>query len=125
MTRDEMSALRGIVADIKAEVAATGAKVETFQQNWREQDRRAMEGRKTLYERVEGYARNVQDLAHKVSIVAEDIKEMKPAVEDWKVSKNRAEGAFMSAKVFWLAIGAIIASAGWLFQHFLSIVAVK
>lgn len=122
MTREEMNALNRIVSSLEAKVESTGAKVDAFQQNWQEQDRRATEGRKTIYQKIEGYAREVQDLGHKVSSVIEDVKEMKPAVEDWVASKNQAKGAVISARFMWAVIGIVIASAGWLFAHYLSIV---
>src|SRR6202021_3689080 len=81
-------------------VAGVAAKVDAFQSNWQEQDRRAAEGRKFLYDRIEGFATNVQALAHKLESIDKDVSEMKPAVQDWVASKNRAEGAAWWGRFF-------------------------
>jgi|ERR1700721_1673965 len=103
-------------------VAGLAAKVDAFQSNWQEQDRRAAEGRKFLYDRIEGFATNVQALAHKLESIDKDVSEMKPAVQDWVASKNRAEGAAWSAKFLWVLAGGVVVGVGWLFDHFLAIV---
>lgn len=101
-------------------VAGLAAKVDAFQSNWQEQDRRASEGRKFLYDRIEGFASNVQLLAHQLDVVVKDVAEMKPAVRDWVTSKNRAEGAAWSARILWVLGGGFVVGIGWVFDHFLT-----
>jgi hypothetical protein len=100
-------------------VAGLQATVTAFQTNWGEQDRRAAEGRKALYERFEGVGRDVAALTHQVTSVVKDVAEMKPAVADWMASKARAEGASWAIKVMWVVGGATAVGVGWGIDHFL------
>ena len=122
MTKDEQQTLSRIVGAIEA-------KVDAFQSNWQEQDRRAAEGRKVIYEKVDGYSRDVQNLASNVAVltasvggVVRDLASIKPAVDDLVATKNRAEGIAWSAKIVWIGAGALLVGVGWVFNYFLSIV---
>jgi hypothetical protein len=114
MTVEESSKLESVVAALQAQVAA-------FQQNWQEQDRRATDGRKFMYEKIEGYARDVQSLTHQMAIVVRDVAEMKPNVQDWIASRNKAAGAAMVLRLVWIFGGAALGAAGWAIGHFLTI----
>jgi len=103
-------------------VAGLKATVEAFQTNWQEQDRRASEGRKELYNKVESFGLSVVELGHRLNTVAAEVAEMKPAVRDWVNTKNRAEGAVSSTRVLWGLAGAFVVVVGWVFDHFLSII---
>jgi hypothetical protein len=98
------------------------AQLESFQTNWAEQDRRASESRQGMHEKLEGFGKDVVSLTHKVEGVIEDVKEMKPAVQDWVANKARAEGVAWSAKILWIGLGASVATIAFVFNHFLSIV---
>jgi hypothetical protein len=122
MTKDEQQTLSRIVGAIEA-------KVDAFQANWQEQDRRAADGRKIIYEKVDSYARDVQALASSVAVltasvgsVVRDVASIKPAVDDLVATKNRAEGVAWSAKIVWVGLGALVVFIGWVFNYFLSIV---
>lgn len=113
MTDDDRKNLDRIVGGLEA-------KIDAFQQNWQEQDRRASEGRKFLYEKVEGFGHNVQMLSNQITMVVRDVAEMKPHVQDWVNSKNRAEGAGVAIKTLWAVGGAFLVGAGWLADHLLT-----
>jgi len=104
-------------------VGGLEAKIEGFQINWQEQDRRASDGRKFLFEKMDGIGREVQSLTHIVGTVVQDVAQLKPAVADWVATKNQALGASGAARLMWAVLGAVIVGAGWIFQHFLTIVA--
>lgn len=108
--------------EIEGVVYGLKATVEAFQENWKEQDRRADEGRKILYEKMEGIGSKVEGLGHQVATVVREVTDMKPAVADWVATKNKAIGASGSARLMWSALGAIVVGIGWLLDHFLSIV---
>src|ERR1700722_5507140 len=98
-------------------VGGLKATIESFQSNWQEQDRRAANSRKFLFERMENVAHTVQDLTHQVGSVVKEVAEMKPAVTDWVNSKNQAMGAKTAASIlgkgFYLGVGGVLALAGW------------
>ena len=48
-------------------VGGLKAQIEAFQSNWAEQDRRASDGRKFMFERIEGVSGNVKDLTYQVT----------------------------------------------------------
>jgi hypothetical protein len=103
-------------------IGSLEAKVEGFQNNWQEQDRRASEGRRFLFEKMDGVAREVQHLTHTVADVVQDVADMKPAVADWVATKNKAIGASGAARFTWALLGAAICGVAWIFEHFLTIV---
>jgi hypothetical protein len=115
MTNEESRTMDRIIGGLQAQL-------EGFQQNWQEQDRRAAEGRRILYQKIEGFGNDVIGISHKLEAVINDVKEMKPAVEDWVASKNQAKGAAWSAKIVYVGLGAVGAGALWLFNHFVAIV---
>jgi hypothetical protein len=118
MTADDTVALNRLVGGLEA-------KIESFQSNWQEQDRRASEGRKFLYDKMEGLGRDVQGLTHQVTSVVHDVAEMKPAVTDWVNSKNQAMGARTAASILgrgtYLLIGGLVMAIGWALAHLPSI----
>lgn len=103
-------------------VGGLKATIEAFQSNWQEQDRRAADGRRFLFDRMESLGSNVQDLTHQVKAVVSDVAEMKPAVKDWVDSKNQAMGAKTAASILgkgvYLMVGGIVALTGWAISHF-------
>jgi hypothetical protein len=118
MNADEQSIAR-IIGGLEA-------RVEGFQTSWVEQDRRASEGRKFLFEKMDGVATEVQHLTHTVADVVSDVTEMKPAVRDWVETKQLALGAKTAAgalgKVVYMVGGALLFMAGWLIDHLPTIV---
>jgi hypothetical protein len=115
MTAEESGNMDRIIGGLQAQIAG-------FEKNWAEQDRRASEGRGVLHVKIEDLGKEVVGVAHKLESVIEDVKEMKPAVEDWKASKARAEGVVWSAKLVWIGVGVLGAGIPWVFTHFLAIV---
>jgi hypothetical protein len=115
MGADDEHAIARIIGGLEA-------KVEGFQTNWVEQDRRATEGRRFLFEKMDGVAKEVQHLTHTVADVVEDVSEMKPAVADWVATKNKAIGASGAARLMWTLLGGVGVAAVWIFAHFLTIV---
>jgi hypothetical protein len=99
------------------QVARLDATLRAFQANWQEQDRRAVEGRRTVYDKVEGFGHQLLDLAHQVTDITKDVAEMRPAVRDWVTAKARAEGVNWAAKVLWAVCGALLFGAGWVIDH--------
>jgi hypothetical protein len=114
MAPDERQNLDRVVGGLEA-------KVDAFQANWQEQDRRAADGRKYLYEKVEAFGREVQGFGHQLAAVATDVAEMKPAVRDWVSAKNQAMGAKTAAGILgrlaYLAGGGVILLVGWFIEH--------
>jgi hypothetical protein len=100
-------------------VAGLQATVNAFQENWRIQDQRAADGRKMLYDKVEGFGNKVMELSNRVDTVVSDVAEMKPAVTDWVASKHRAEGASWAVKVVWIGGGAMFGVICFGIDHFL------
>jgi hypothetical protein len=104
-------------------VGGLEAKIESFEQNWQEQDRRAADGRKILYDKFSDLQLGFQNLGHKVSTVMADVAEMKPAVTDWVRTKDKALGAKTAAsilgKLAYGLAGAIMLGIGWAIDHFL------
>lgn len=112
--------------DLTLLVGGLSTEIKSFKENWVEQDRRAAEGRKYLYEKMEGVGREVQGLTHQIAAVVRDVTEMKPAVTDWVNSKNQAMGAKTAASILgkgvYLLAGGVAALAGWALSHFSSVV---
>jgi len=117
---------------LKTHATNATSQIKAFQDSWTEQDRRAAEGRRILYGKVEEFGKQVTDFGHevrdntnKVAGLAKDVAEMKPAVEDWKESKNKAIGATAAVKTIWIVGGSVTGSIllflGWLFGNFLTI----
>ena len=77
MTSDDTVQLNRLVGGLEA-------KIDGFKDTWVEQDRRAAEGRRFLFDRVDGLSRDVQGLTHQVTSVVRDVADMKPAVTDWQ-----------------------------------------
>src|ERR1700722_13711365 len=92
MTSDDTVQLNRLVGGLEA-------KIDGFKDTWVEQDRRAAEGRRFLFDRVNGLSRDVQGLTHQVTSVVRDVADMKPAVTDWVTSKNQAMGAKTAASI--------------------------
>ena len=115
MTVEETQTFARLVGGIEA-------KVEAFQSNWLDQDRRAAEGRRYLYDKMETIGKSVGDLTHEVRGVMQDVAEMKPAVTDWVAAKNQAMGAKTAASILgkgvYLLAGGAVALAGWAISHF-------
>lgn len=115
MTGDETRGLSLLVGGLKAQI-------EAFQSNWAEQDRRASDGRKFMFERIEGLGTNVRDLSHQVGSVVKDVAEMKPAVTDWVNAKNQAMGAKTAASILgksvYILVGGCVALIGYVVAHF-------
>lgn len=114
MTDNEKQSLDRAVGKIEA-------KLDAFQANWVEQDRRASDGRKFLYERVENFGRDVQAMGHQLTTVVNDVAEMKPAVKDWVDTKNQAMGAKSTASILAKALyglcGGLLIVVGWAISH--------
>lgn len=115
MTGDDTVQLNRLVGGLEA-------KIDAFQNNWVEQDRRAAEGRKFLYEKVEGFGRDFFNLSHQVATVVHDVAEMKPAVQGWVNTQNQAIGARTAMTLFGRCIygvlGAGVMGAAWAIVHF-------
>jgi hypothetical protein len=110
-----------MTADDNVQLNRLIGKIEAFQSNWQEQDRRAADGRKYLYDKMEVLGRDVQGLTHQVTAVVHDVAEMKPAVTDWVNSKNQAMGAKTAASILgkgaYLLMGGLMLVAGWAMAH--------
>jgi len=115
MSDSDLQSFARIIGGLEAQVAS-------FQANWIEQDRRASDGRKFLFEKVDGVGKEVQHLTHTVADVVQDVAEMKPAVKDWVATKNQAIGASGFARVAWALIGGLVVLVGWLGDHFFTII---
>lgn len=89
--------------------------VQELTSNWREQDRRASEGRQRLYENFDELKDDVRNrlsaVENTVSTLGADVASMKPAVDDWRATRERATGATFATKFFGRAIY-FIASVG-------------
>jgi hypothetical protein len=112
--------------DITLLVGGLAAEIKSFKENWLEQDRRAADSRKYVYDEVKVIGREVQSLTHQVTTAVKDIAEMKPAVTDWVNSKNQAMGAKTAASILgkgvYLLAGGAVALAGWALSHFSTLI---
>jgi phage shock protein A len=92
--------------------------IKTLTATWAEQDRKATDGRRVLYDRMgelrEGFAEMKAEMRGAVT----DIAELKPVVKKLEARDNQAKGAAWAIRLVWGAIagvaGAIAAKFfGW------------
>ena len=123
MNDSETRALDSIVRRLESGLAALTATVTAFQNNWSTQDERAAQGRRTIYEKVEGFGHDLQTLKVQVGALTKDVSELKPAVTDWVNVKNQAMGAKTAAGILgnaaYIGAGGLLVVAGWFINHFL------
>ena len=122
MNDSETRALDSVVRRLESSFAGLSASVNGFQENWKTQDERAAHGRQILYEKIDGFGRDLQGLTHQVRSVMQDVAEMKPAVTDWVNTKNQAMGAKTTASILgngiYILIGGFFMLVGWALNHF-------
>jgi hypothetical protein len=110
--------------DIDRALGELQGSLRNFQQNWQEQDRRAAQGRRELYQEFSLLKDRISRMSADVENLAVDVREMQPAVRDWVIVKAQGIGASAAAswigRALLLAAGGLLTFIGWLFNHVLS-----
>lgn len=89
------------------------ATVENLTRNWQEQDNKATQGRRLLYERFESLKDKVADIGARVDQLATDITGLKPSVRSFEDGQQRRAGARTLLGFMWGGILAGGGAIGW------------
>lgn len=87
--------------EINRAIGALQSSVETLTRTWSEQDRKATEGRRELYRKVDELKSEVTEAKGRVAKVAEEIAEVKPAIKRFEAQRQREEGVRSTVKLIW------------------------
>src|ERR1700678_3904897 len=125
MAPSEVHEVSRILGNLESAVREQSDALKDFKLTWREQDDKATEGRKRLYESFDelkdSTINRMGAVEYQVSTLAADVQEMKPAIADLRLSdaqtKAYASGAITAtklwARIFYGIIGGAVASIIW------------
>lgn len=98
---------------IRESIGALRASVENLTKIWAEQDRKANEGRRDLYDKFDELKDRFTALEGRVAQGLRDIADMQPAVDRMEVARHRAAGARGLIKYVWTAIVTGVAAVAY------------
>lgn len=89
------------------------ATVENLTRSWKEQDDKAVQGRRMLYERFESLKDRVSDIGSRVDKLADDLTGIKPSVRSFEDGQVRKRGVRALLGLVWTGIVAVAGTIGW------------
>jgi hypothetical protein len=114
---DLQAALRQMAGTI-GELTST---VRSLEMNWRNQDEKASAGRAVLHQKIDALRGDFHGWESKLEAVIADVAEMKPTVDEVKIAKQRAIGAFWMSRMLYAAGIALTMGVTWVFSNWVKI----
>lgn len=103
--------------DLYRAIGKLEGEVSALRNQWGEQDRKATEGRKMLYEKVEELGTKVTTVTGEVGEIKRDIADFKPIVDETRDRHQRSVGSKKTIAVVWAAfVGIVGAVTGGLIE---------
>lgn len=102
----------GEIHQVSAELGGLKAAVEMMTTTWAAQEKSATEGRRQLHTKFDDIRNEVTKLAGRVDQMGQNLSEIKPAIEVFKLARERQLGAQWMGKLIWMAFIGIAGAAG-------------
>jgi predicted RNase H-like nuclease (RuvC/YqgF family) len=107
--------------EINRLVGGLKASVENLTDSWKEQDRKATEGRRELYRKVDELSKEVTQMWGQVEQLGREFAEMKPAVRQFEDGQHRTAGATYVIRILWTALVAGIGAIAYVIHDWLAV----
>lgn len=118
----ESESIQAALRDFARAIGALQASVSTLTQQWRDQDEKASQGRRALYDKIEGLVDDIRTLEEQVKVAIADIAIMKPIVDGVIEARQQVRGAVKAGRwIHWVATGGGGAGVLWVASHFISV----
>ncbi|MHC2578247.1 hypothetical protein ACVI1J_009664 [Bradyrhizobium diazoefficiens] len=119
----ESESIQAALRDFARTIGGLQVTVNTLTQQWRDQDEKASQGRRALYEKIEGLVDDIRTLEGQVKAAISDIAFMKPIVDGVIEARQQVKGAVKAGRwVHWLIFGSGGGAALlWVASHFFTV----
>ncbi|MET4170947.1 hypothetical protein ABIB99_002029 [Bradyrhizobium sp. LA6.1] len=118
----EAESIQAALREFAQAIGGLQATVNTLTQQWRDQDAKASEGRRVLYEKIGGLVDDIRTLEGQVKAAISDIAFMKPIVDGVIEARQQVRGAVKAGRwIYWVASGGGGAAVLWVASHFFSV----
>lgn len=101
------------------------ASVTAMRDLWMRQEQTAAEGRRLLHTKFDELKTEVTKNIETTKTLAEDLSEIRPAIDEFKNQRQRQIGARNFGRYLWSAMLAAAGGAGWFIHEWLSLGAPK
>jgi chromosome segregation ATPase len=125
--QQQITALQASVNDLNRIVGGLVSSVTTLTTTWVQQDTVAVEGRRTLHQKIDELKAAISDitarltaLSTRVSTMEEQVKDIKPSVEAFRTEKAQNEGAKKLGYKVWFAISTVCGVVGFAISEFIA-----
>jgi hypothetical protein len=105
------------MGSMEAQMAANTSAIANLAERWQTNDDRAAEGRRIMYEKIDGISRDVQRLTSSVDQVGgrvSSVEAWRTSIENWirdrDAERNQVIGGFKVGRWFALKIAAVISA---------------
>lgn len=105
----ELGNLQQAVGELRGTVGALKGAVETLTVTWAEQDRKANDGRRELYRKVDTLGTDITKMGKDIEFLSQEVSEIKPAVRTLENRGHQTRGAKAAMGLLW---GALLGGVG-------------
>lgn len=114
-------ATQAALRQMAEQIGGLTSTVRSLEGNWRSQDEKASQGRAVLYEKIDNLRTDFHGWKDKLEDVIAAVADMKPTVDEVKIAKQRAIGAFWMSRFLYAAGIILTMGATWVMTNWVKI----